>query len=144
MLRNEISPAPLRNRLYIGFVTKQSKPKAAPSEKETVGLRLARFRKQRGMTQQQLAEQTGLIQVLISDYEHGKLRLNADMILRFADVLGVTTDELLRGEKDAATAKKQPSLKLIRRMEQIESLPPYQQRALLTTIDAFLKNAETA
>jgi hypothetical protein len=64
------------------------------------------------------------------------------MILRFADVLGVTTDELLRGKNDAESTKKQPSLKLIRRMEQIESLPPYQQRALLTTIDAFLKNIE--
>lgn len=142
MSRNDVSTAPLQNQLYIGFMTKQSKPKTAASGKETLGLRLARIRKERGMTQQQLAERTGLIQVLISDYERGKLRLNAEMILRFADVLGVTTDELLRGEKDATSEKKQPSLKLIRRMEQIESLPPYQQRALLTTIDAFLKNVE--
>jgi transcriptional regulator with XRE-family HTH domain len=142
MSRNELSTPSPRNQLYIGFMTKKSKPKAAASEKETLGLRLARIRKERGMTQQQLAESTGLIQVLISDYERGKLRLNADMILRFADVLGVTTDELLRGKNDAESTKKQPSLKLIRRMEQIESLPPYQQRALLTTIDAFLKNIE--
>jgi hypothetical protein len=33
-----------------------------------------------------------------------------------------------------------PSIRLVRRMEQIESLPLYQQRALLTTIDAFLNN----
>jgi hypothetical protein len=52
--------------------------------------------------------------------------------------LNVTTDELLRGKKNAATPKRQPSLKLLRRMEQIENLPPYRQRALLTTIDSFL------
>ena len=38
--------------------------------------------------------------------------------------------------------KKQPSRKVIRRLEQIENLPPHQQGALLTTIDAFLSSAE--
>lgn len=125
--------------LYIEVMPKQSKPKSANSEKETLGPRLARIRKERGFTQQQLAERTGLIQVLISDYEHEKLRLTAEMAVRFADILGVSTDDLLRGKKKSAvSSRRQPSLKLLRRMEQIENLPPYRQRALLTTIDGFL------
>jgi transcriptional regulator with XRE-family HTH domain len=126
--------------LYIELMPKQSKPKSANSEKETLGPRLARIRKERGFTQQQLAERTGLIQVLISDYEHEKLRLTAEMAVRFADILGVSTDDLLRGKKkkSAVSSRRQPSLKLLRRMEQIENLPPYRQRALLTTIDGFL------
>jgi hypothetical protein len=66
------------------------------------------------------------------------------MALRFAEVLGVTVDELLRTPKRGAAEKtaKQPSLKLVRRMEQIENLPVYQQRALLTTIDTFIAAAE--
>jgi hypothetical protein len=40
------------------------------------------------------------------------------------------------------TAKKQPSIKLVRRMEQSEALPLYEQRALLTTIDKFLASAQ--
>jgi transcriptional regulator with XRE-family HTH domain len=127
--------------LYIGCMPKKPKMKPASSGQETLGQRLARIRKERGFTQQQLAERTGLIQVLISDYEHGKLRLSAEMAVRFADVLGVSTDELLRGKKSAAPARRQPSLKLLRRMEQIENLPPYRQRALLTTIDGFLAAA---
>jgi transcriptional regulator with XRE-family HTH domain len=126
--------------LYIESMPKKSKPKSA--EKEILGQRLARIRKERGFTQQQLAERTGLIQVLISDYERGKLRLTAEMAIRFADVLGVTTDELLREKKSAAPARRQPSLKLLRRLEQIESLPSYQQRALLTTIDNFIAAAQ--
>ena len=39
-------------------------------------------------------------------------------------------------------ASKQPSLKVQRRMEQIEALPLYEQRALLTTIDKFLAAAQ--
>ncbi len=109
---------------------------------ESLGQRLARLRKQRGWTQKQIAERTGLIQELVSNYETDKLRLNADMILRFAEVLEVSTDELLRGSKATGAAKKQPSIKLVRRMEQIEALPLYEQRALLTTIDKFLAAAQ--
>jgi transcriptional regulator with XRE-family HTH domain len=111
---------------------------------ESLGQRLARLRKERGWTQKQIAERTGLIQELVSNYETDKLRLNADMILRFAEVFDVSADELLRGSKSTIAAKKQPSIKLVRRMEQIEALPLYEQRALLTTIDKFLSAAQSS
>jgi transcriptional regulator with XRE-family HTH domain len=110
--------------------------------KETIGQRVARIRKERGLSQAQFADRIGIIQALVSAYELGKLRLTAEMAIRFADVLGITTDELLRGKKKSAAPKRQPSLKLIRRLEQIESLPSYQQRALLTTIDNFIAAAQ--
>ena len=109
---------------------------------ESLGQPLARLRKQRGWTQKQIAQRAGLIQELVSNYETDRLRLNADMILRFAEVLEASTDELLRGSKATGAAKKQPSIKLVRRMEQIEALPLYEQRALLTTIDKFLAAAQ--
>ena len=136
----------IENRPYIGDMPKKSKLKLTPisSGKETIGQRLARVRKEKGITQVELAERTGLIQVIVSDYERGKLRLPAEMAVRFAEALGVTTDELLRPARKAlAPASKKPSLKLVRRMEQIEALPTYQQRALLTTIDTFIAAAES-
>lgn len=120
---------------------KKSKLKLKPVDmgKETLGERLARLRRERGLTQKQVAEQTGLVQELVSNYELDKLRLNAEMIVRFAEVLGVTTDELLRGKKPKrARSEEQPSIQLLRRMRQIESLPRYRKLALLTTIDGFL------
>ena len=131
---------------YIGDMPKKSKLAPTVAEKETLGQRLAQVRKERGLTQVELAERTGLIQVVVSDYERGRLRLPADLAVRFAEVLGVTTDELLQPRKKLSPAKttaKQPSLKLVRRMEQIESLPTYQQRALLMTIDTFIAAAES-
>jgi transcriptional regulator with XRE-family HTH domain len=129
---------------YSEGMPKKSKLAPTDAQKETLGLRLAQVRKERGLTQVELAERTGLIQVVVSDYERGRLRLPADMALRFAEVLGVTVDELLQPRKKSRVAKtaKQPSLKLVRRMEQIENLPIYQQRALLTTIDTFIAAAE--
>ena len=110
-----------------------------PPSDEIPGERLARIRKERGFTQKELAEKTGLIQTLISDYERGKLRLNADMILRFATALEVSTDELLQPAGPRPTRK--PSRKVLRRLELIESLPARQQTTLLRTIDTFLENA---
>jgi transcriptional regulator with XRE-family HTH domain len=60
---------------------------------ESLGQQLARLRKQRGWTQKQIAQRTGIIQELVSNYE------TDDMILRLAEVLEVSTDELLRGKQ---------------------------------------------
>lgn len=101
---------------------------------------MARIRKERGYTQKEVAERTGLIQALVSSYENDKLRLNSDMILRFAQVLEVSTDELLRPPSSKPSARK-PSRRVLRRLEQIENLPRRKQDALLTTIDYFIKSA---
>jgi len=106
---------------------------------ETMGQRLARLRRERGWTQVELAERTGIVQTVLSDYERGKLRLNADMIVRFAQALEVTTDELLQPKAAQKSLRRKPSLRVLRRLERIESLPQHQQNTLLRTIDGFLK-----
>jgi transcriptional regulator with XRE-family HTH domain len=110
-----------------------------PPSDETPGQRLARIRRERGFTQIELAEKTGLVQTLVSDYERGKLRLNADMILRLATALEVSTDDLL--QPAAPRESKITSRKVLRRLERIEALQPAQQTVLLRTIDTFLEGA---
>lgn len=106
---------------------------------ETMGQRLARLRKERGWTQVELAERTGIVQTVLSDYERGKLRLNAEMIVRFATALDITTDELLQPKAAQIALRHKPSLRVLRRLERIERLPQHQQNTLLKTIDGFLK-----
>jgi transcriptional regulator with XRE-family HTH domain len=107
---------------------------------ETIGQRLARLRRERGLTQVMLAEQVGIIQALVSDYERDKLRLNPDMSVKFALALGVTTDQLF-GLQPTKGNGRQPSRKVLRRLEEIENLPRRDQDALLRTIDAFLSKS---
>jgi transcriptional regulator with XRE-family HTH domain len=109
--------------------------------KETVGQRIARLRKERGYTQIELAERIGINQVLVSDYERVRLRLNADMAVRFALALEISTDELL-GLKEKPKNGKKTSRRVLRRLEKIEELPAHQQTILLKTIDTFLKGAQ--
>lgn len=114
------------------------------STNETFGQRLARFRKERGLTQVELASKVGIIQVLVADYERNKLRLNAEMICRFSKILGVSSDELLGLKPSSGDSLMQNgglSLKIVRRVQKIDLLPLPKQKALLQTIDGFLQGA---
>jgi transcriptional regulator with XRE-family HTH domain len=101
------------------------------------GPRLARIRRERGITQVELAEAIGSIQVVISNYERGKARPYADTVARIAEALGVTTDELL-GRTPLPESGLQRSRRFLRRLKLVEELPRRDQDALLRTIDAFL------
>lgn len=110
-------------------------------DQKTIGQTLAKIRKQKGHTQKALAEKMGLIQALVSAYERGKIRLNAEMVVRFAKALEVSADEIL-GLKDNGRGSENPSLRLIRRISRIESLPPARQKTVLKAIDFMLEAAE--
>jgi transcriptional regulator with XRE-family HTH domain len=140
-IRQEGGPRAMQTSLYTVAIMPRRKTSesALASAAETPGERLARLRKERGWTQVELAERIGITQTLLSDYERGKLRLNADMIVRFANALDVTTDDLLQPKGARTTLRPKPSLRVQRRMEKIEKLPPHQQNYLLKTIDGFLK-----
>jgi transcriptional regulator with XRE-family HTH domain len=111
---------------------------------ETLGQRLARLRKQAGYTQIEFAHKVGITQVLVSAYETDRNLFSAEMAVRFALALDISTDELLHPKTAKKKSMKKPSLKVVRRMEQIEKLPPLQQSTLLRTIDGFLKGAGIA
>jgi transcriptional regulator with XRE-family HTH domain len=110
------------------------------SGNESSGQRLARLRKEHGYTQVELAKKLGIIQSLVSDYETDRLRLPSELAVRIAVALDITTDELLRPQPKKSPRKK-PSLKIVRRMEEIEKLPPRQQAFVLSALDSILRGA---
>ena len=109
----------------------------------TLGSRIARLRRDKGLTQVELAERLGVTQPAVSDYENDDIRLPADVVVQIGAILGVSTDELL-GLKDTTPARATSSSKnrrLYRRLQDIEKLPRRDQQALLRTIEAFLSKA---
>jgi transcriptional regulator with XRE-family HTH domain len=108
------------------------------SNQESLGIRLALLRKQKGLTQIELAEKVGSIQVVLSDYERGKLRPNPDMLVRLARALDVTTDELLGLKSPAKTKLKDAeTLRLWKRFQQFMALPERDRRAVLRLINSL-------
>lgn len=131
--------------LTLSIVTTRNGNRKKSSTKtlnRALGERLAHFRKRQGYSQRELARRVGVVQVVVSDYEIGKLRLSAEMALRFSAALEVPIQELLQTAKPLPVElPRKPNRRVLQRLEQIESLPRRKQEALLTTIDAFLKSA---
>ena len=92
-------------------------------EAADLGRRIVEVRKARGLTQVEMAERLGTTQSFVSKYERGELRLHGALIIKLAEALRVSTDELL------GFAGKEPSVKpavkdrrLWRRLTAIERL----------------------
>jgi transcriptional regulator with XRE-family HTH domain len=115
------------------------RPAQNDSEPESLGERLARFRRERGLTQVELAERLGVAQPVVSDYERGELRLHGQLIVKLTQILGVSSEELL-GLKKLAPNGAIKNRRLLRRLQEIERLPRRDQQALLRTIDRFLES----
>ncbi len=117
---------------------------ADPASAAIIGARLARLRKERGVTQAELARLLGVSQPMISDYERGALRLHGELILELTAILDVSADELLGRHPDAPPERdhnRARNRRLMRRLQGVDQLPRRDQDALMRTIDAFLARA---
>lgn len=67
---------------------------------ETIGNRIAKFRKAKGMTQEDLASKLGVSSQAVSKWETDASCPDISLLPQLSNVLGVTTDELLTGKND--------------------------------------------
>lgn len=68
------------------------------TQAEKTGARIARRRNERGLTQQQLAQQLGVTNKAVSKWETGAGLPDASVLPALARALGTTADALLRGD----------------------------------------------
>ncbi len=113
----------------------------AKTATETLGNRIAALRKDKGLTQKELAEALRVSQPVVSDYENDVIRLPADVVVELAGILGVTADELLGLKKSGKKNGTVKNRRLLRQVQAIDKLPKRDQQALLRTIEAFLGKA---
>ncbi len=65
---------------------------------QTLGKRIAQCRKNKGMTQEKLAEALGVTAQAVSKWENDQSCPDISMLPRLAEIFGITTDELLGHE----------------------------------------------
>lgn len=70
----------------------------------TIGMRIRRLRKERGLTQQSLAELSDQEPSNISHIERGATKLSLHTLVNIANALGVTTDDILCDSLTSASA----------------------------------------
>ena len=67
---------------------------------ETIGKRIARYRKEKGMTQEALAEKMGISAQAVSKWENDASYPEIGLLPLLSKTLGVTTDAILTGKDD--------------------------------------------
>lgn len=102
-----------------------------------LGGRIAALRKDRGWTQQELAEQIGIAQQTLAHYEGARLRVPASMLPTLAGLLQVGVDELI-GQPAKRSNKRGPAPRLAQHMEMISQLPKTKQRFVMEVIENML------
>jgi transcriptional regulator with XRE-family HTH domain len=70
----------------------------------SVGDRIRHVREHKRMTQDRLAEVTGISKGFLSDVENDKRNVSSEYLLRIANALGASVDYLLKGEAPTAPA----------------------------------------
>ena len=66
---------------------------------ERIGKFIAELRKEKGLTQAQLAEHFGISNKAVSKWETGKSLPDASIMIDLCNLLGITVNELLSGER---------------------------------------------
>lgn len=106
----------------------------------TLGKRVAQLRKERDLTQQQLAELLGVAQQTLAHYEGARLRIPASMLPTLAAIFKIPVDSLLNKAEATAPShnKRGPAPKWQQQIEAIAQLPKAQQRFVSQMLDTVL------
>jgi transcriptional regulator with XRE-family HTH domain len=115
--------------------------KMTPSDKsyyKALGQRIAQFRKEKGLTQVQLAEQLGIAQQTMAHYESGGLRIAVALLKPLTLALDLSIEELIDEPKTATKGKRGPSSKLQQQIEQISSMPRAKQKFISEMLEALI------
>ncbi len=100
--------------------------------------KLKQARKQKGLTQGQLAQKIGADIQRISKYERGVLIPTTGIIVKLSNTLDVSLDYLLKNGKNRVTGKVKDS-ELIDQFIQVDSLPEKDRHILKALLEAFIK-----
>ncbi len=102
--------------------------------------RLKALREARGLTQSRLAEMIEALPRVYNRWERGHIVPQLDSLIKLADVLQVSLDELV-GRVDVNNNVKIRNHVLHELWQQADSLPDEEQKALITVINSFVKKS---
>lgn len=109
----------------------------SPRKKQNVSVfaaNLTDIRKTRHMSQDELAEKTGMSRSIIAYYETSARNPTLEALQKFADVFDVSIAELTEDKNNQRRA----CSKLDRQVEKIKHLSPARQRMISNALDALI------
>lgn len=109
------------------------------------GQRLATIRRDKGLTQRELAELLGTTQKMVDYYERRAINPALEVVRSCARALAVPVIELV-GHEAAATLRRKPGpvSQLERRFERVKQLPRGEQEFVIKFLDTVLERRQNA
>ena len=101
------------------------------------GERLQKARKERKVSQDELAKSLGVHAPIIGRYERGEVNPSIEVATKIADSLGVSLD-YLTGLSDQLLDKE-----IVKQINDLQGLKPEDQQHILKTLGALIREAKT-
>lgn len=105
----------------------------------TLGDKLTMLRKQKNLSQGDLADKIGVSRDAIGKYERGDIMPTADKAKKMADVLGVSLDFLMSDDDKQEAAMDKD---MLYRMQELQKLPDNEKDKITSIIDAFIRDTK--
>jgi len=104
-----------------------------------LGEKIARLKKQKKMSQVDLAKLTGISRDAISKYERGDAIPSVEYAKRISDALGVSLDYLVNDDDVEDILDNEA----VGRVKAIQKLPSEEKNKILSVIDALIRDFKT-
>lgn len=102
------------------------------------GKNLARFRKEKGLTQEELVERSGVAISQVRRYETEKASPTLDVVTRLAKALGVSIDELVFDKATGVATSKIMDRELLEQFEIVCSLPNEERETVKKMLEGII------
>ncbi len=104
----------------------------------TIGEKLRKLRREKGLSQLALEQLSGVHCKLLSKYENGRVQPTADTLRKIAQALEVTSDYLIFDNAPADGISQLKDLDLFERFKEVESMSVENRNMIKHMIDALL------
>lgn len=101
-----------------------------------IGRRIQEIRKQKGLTQEQLAERVNISPHYLSALERGVYNIKLDLLVDILNILNCSADEVFQDVVDSSSKIKASQLS-----EKLKGLPLREQRKILEVIEIMIVNS---
>lgn len=100
-----------------------------------IGNKLYAIRKQKGLTQAQVAEAAGLSDRTYADIERGSVNMRIESVLKICEALGITPNDIFVEIQEAE--EKNASV-----LERLDSIPPQKREIAIKLLEVYLDSLE--
>jgi transcriptional regulator with XRE-family HTH domain len=129
-------PLVFQDSLYDPVMHPGGRPSRKP--RSSLGQRIAQARERSGISQAQLAKILGTTQPAIAYWERNAANLRSDVLAKIAQILEVSTDEILGIRAPRQTLSK-PIGKARQLFESVSRLPRRQQQKITEVVEALVE-----